>query len=169
MMLLSIITLLFSLVWQGVMSNVLGYTSSNLSIFLTIYPLVNLLVLTPYFENSKKNIIIVLIIGILVDIVYANTFLLNTSIFLIVYYITKFFHFFFPYNLYTINISNLIGIFLYHILSFLFLFLIRYDNYNLMMLWKILTHSVIMTIVYTTILYLLIEWLRKKFELKEIR
>ncbi len=164
-----IISLFFSLIWQGITSNILGFTSSNLSIFLTIYPLINLLILIPHFENSKKNILVVLIVGILVDIIYANTFLLNTSIFLIVYYITKLFHHFFPYNVYTINISSLIGIFLYHILNYIFLLIIRYDNYPLTMLGQILTHSIIMTIIYTTMLYLLIDWLKKKFELKEIR
>lgn len=169
MLISSIISLIFSCFIQGIISNYLGYTYQNLSIFSTIYILVALLVIRPFFESEKKYLIILVIFGLISDIAYTNTFILNTCIYLIVYFTTKFFHFFFPYNIITINISTLLGIFFYHIISFIFLFLLNYDVYNLWMLLKILTHSVLMTILYTSILYHLISLIQKKLDLKPVK
>ena len=169
MMIVSIITLIFSFLLQGIISNYLGYHPNSLSWFLTIYPLINLLILTPHFENTKKNLAAVIIIGLLIDIVYTNTFILNACIFVAIYYLSSAFHFFFPYNLLTINISNILCIIAYHIINFLFLSLLRYDSYSISLLINILSHSILMTIIYSSIIYIIIESISKKFELKEIK
>lgn len=168
-MIVCIVSLIFSLILQGIMTNYLGYTYETLSFLSTFYVLINLLVIRPYFENEKKYFLFVVIFGILIDIAYTNTFLLNTCLILIVYYFSKTFHFFFPYNFITLNISNLFALFLYHILTFLFLTVLKYDGYHLSMLIKILTHSVFMTILYTSFLYYLFSGIQKKFEFKEIK
>ena len=169
MMLLTIISLILSFLLQGIMSNYLTVSKDTISWALTIYPLITILVLTPYFENKKKNIILVFLIGLLIDITYTNTFILNASIFIAIYFISKSFHFFFPYNLLTINISNILSIISYHIINFLFLSLIRYDSYGIKFFLKMITHSLLMTIIYGSIFYLIIEHITKRLELKEIK
>lgn len=169
MLVLSIITLLISTLIQGIISNYIGYTFNNLSWFLTVYPLINILILAPYFDNKKKYFALIVIFGLLTDIVYGNTFILNTSLFLACYQLSKFFHSFFPYNLLTINISNLLNIFFYHFVTFLILTVLRYDNYTWSILLKVLTHSIIMTIIYSSIVYLIISAINKKLELKEVK
>lgn len=169
MMLVSIVVSVLSLLIQGTVSNYIGYTYSNLSIFSTVYVLVSLLIINIYFENKKKYLILLIVFGLILDLVYTNTFLLNTFLFIATYYFSKAFHFFFPYNLLTINISNLLSIFIYHIISFFLLVLLKYDNYTIWMLTKIVTHSIMMTIIYTSTVYLIIEFVKKKFELKEVK
>ena len=169
MIILSIITTIISLLIQGTVSNYIGYTYENLSVFSTIYVLISLLVVKPHFENEKKYLILLISFGLMIDITYTSTFLLNTCLFIIVYYFTKAFHFFVPYNLFTINASNLLSIFLYHIISFLFLTILQYDQYTIWTLIKILTNSIIMTIIYTSILYFFIETLKNKLELKNVK
>ena len=169
MLIVSIITVIISAIIQGIMSNYLGYTYTDLSLFSTIYVLIALLIIKPYFENEKKYLAILIIFGIIVDIVYTNTFILNTCVFVVVYYFSKAFHFLFPYNLFTINISNLLSIFLYHIISFLILLILGYDNYTIGVLIKILSHSSIMTILYTSFVYICVQFIHEKFQLKEIK
>ena len=169
MMILSIILLVISFLFQGIMSNFLGYILGNISIFSTIYVLITLMLIYPYFENKKKYFLVLVIFGWLVDVVYSNTFLLHISLFYVIYKFSNFFHFFFPYNLVTINVSNVLGVFIYHILSFVVLSLLRYDNYSLIMLVKVLGSSIIMTVIYTTISYLVIKLLRQRIELKEVK
>lgn len=169
MIIVSIISLLISTLLQGIVSNYIGYNFNNLSWLLTIYPLINILILSPYFENKIKNIILIIVFGLLTDIVYGNTLILNTSIFLACFFISKSFHSLLPYNLLTINISNLLNVFIYHIINFLLLIALRYDNYTWRILLKLTSHSIIMTIIYSSILYLLIEYIYKKFELKEVK
>ena len=169
MMIISIILLIISFIVQGVISNVIGYTQENITIFYTIYPLLTLLTIYPYFENKNKFLLILIIFGLLTDLVYSNTLIFNTCLFYAIYKIHQTFHFFFPYNLFTISISSLIGVYIYHVTTFLFLVLINFNNYNPIILLNTLLNSTIMTIIYTIITYLLLIFLKQRFELKEVK
>ena len=83
--------------------------------------------------------------------------------------VTRLFHFFFPYNYLTINISNLLGIYLYNIITYLFLILLDFDNYSVNILMDVLVNSTFMTIIYTTFIYWLVSFVKQKFDLKEVK
>lgn len=169
MIIVSVISLIISLFIHGLMSNFFGYTISDLSIFSTVYVLVNFVVLQQYFENDKKFLILVIVFGMLMDIVYSNTFILCTCIFVTIFYLNKLLSFFFPYNIFTINIFSLLSIFVYHIITFIFLKILNFDSYGILILLKILGCNIIMTIIYTTMLYYVIDYIYKKFRLKIVR
>ena len=80
-MIISTICLIFSFLFQGFISNHLKYSLTDPSILSCVYLLVTLIVILPYFENEKKYIKLLVIFGLLMDIVYTNTFILNTLIF----------------------------------------------------------------------------------------
>lgn len=169
MIVLSIIIVIFSLLLQGITSNYITYIYNNLSIFHTIYILIAILIIKSNFENEKKYLVLLIISGLIVDITYTNTFILNTSLFIVIYYFSKLIHFFLPYNLLTVNLSTLLGIFIYHITSFLFLNILKYDNYTFYVLLKILGCSILMTIIYTSTIYLINNYIKNKFYLKEVK
>lgn len=169
MIILSSVILLFSYLFQEIISNYIGYTYSSLSWFSTIYILIALLGLRQYFSNELKYLLVVVIVGFLMGISYTDAVFLNISLFIVVYFFTRFFHFYFPYNYLTVNISTLLGIFIYHIISFFFLVVAGYDVYTFKMLLSILLHSVPMTIIYTTFIYFILDTLNKKFDLREVR
>lgn len=168
-MLTSIITLLLSTFIQVTISNYLGYTYNNLSIFSTIYILIAILILRPYFENKKKYFTLLIIFSLIIDITYTNTLFLNTFLFIICYYISKIFHSFFPYNWLTISVSNLICITIYHTLTYLFLTILKYGIYQVSNLTKILSHSILMTIMYSIIVHVALSFVTKKLQLKEVK
>lgn len=169
MMILAIILTILSILIQGTMSNYIGYTYQSLSFFSTLYTLITLLIIYPHFENKKKHFIILVVSGIIIDFAYTDVFLLNTCLFIFCYYFSKAFHFFFPYNFLTINICNLLNVFLYHIVSFIFLTLSKYDNYTILVLLKILSHSIVMTFIYTSILYYMVIFIKKKLQLENVK
>ena len=169
MMILSVVVLLFSYLFQMISSNYIGYIYHDLSFLTTIYILVALLVVRPYFENEKKYLVMLVVVGFLMGITYTNAVFLNICLFLVVYYFTKFFHFYFPYNYLTINISTLIGIFIYHIFSFLFLYMVGYDHYHVGILLEILFYSIPMTILYTTLVYFLVDAIYHRLGLREVK
>ena len=166
MMILSIILLIISFLLQGLVSNFIGFNSS---IFYTIYVLISLLIIYPHFENKKKYLILLFIFGLLMDLVYTNTTLLNVSLFFIIYYFSRMFHFFLPYNLLTINISNILSVFIYNIITFLMLVILRVDSYSFISLIKLLGSSILMSIIFTSIVYWLVNYLKKRLELKEVK
>ena len=165
-MILSIILLIISFLLQGLVSNFIGVNSS---IFYTIYVLISLLIIYPHFENKKKYLILLFIFGLLMDLVYTNTTLLNVSLFFIIYYFSRMFHFFLPYNLLTINISNILSVFIYNIINFLMLAILRVDSYSFISLIKLLGSSILMSIIFTSIVYWLVNYLKKRLDLKEVK
>ena len=169
MMLVSVIFLIISVLIQGVSSNFVGYTYNSLSLFLTIYPLITLLILNPYFQNKKKYFTLMIIFSLIIGITDTNIFIFNTALYIACYYISKMFHFFLPYNCVTVSASNLICIFAYHTLSFVFLNVLKYDIYSFSYLLNILTHSVIMTIIYSVIVYFSVLFISQKVGMKEVR
>ena len=169
MIILSIILLTISFLFQGVISNVIGYTPDHLSIFYTIYPLITIMAIYPHFENQNKFLIILVVVGLLTDLVYANTLIFNTCLFYAIYKMNQAFHFFFPYNLFTTSVSNLLSIYVYHCLTVLFLVLLNFDNYNLTILVKAMINSTLVTIIFTIITYLLVNFIKQRFDLKEVK
>ena len=169
MIIVSVISLLFSLFLQGLVSNFQSYTMHGLSIFSAVYMLLTLVVLQPYFESDKKFLILIIIFGVLLDITYSNTFILCTCIFLAIFYLNKLLNFFFPYNLFTVNLFAVLSMISYHIITFLFLVILNFDSYNIIIILKVIGCNLIMTIVYTSIMYYLIDFVYKNFKLKIIR
>lgn len=156
-MIVIIIYLIISFLLDSIISLYIPASLTTLSYFKTIYTLVSLIVIFNYFENSKKYLIIAIILGALFDTVYTNTFLLNIVIFIVVYFLLTELDYIIPNNLFTINIKSLSALYTYHILTYIILLLTHYNSYSFSILLNILMKSTIMTIIYTTISYLLIK------------
>lgn len=168
-MIIIIIYTIISFFLDGLISN---FTSINIidpSYFRTIYSVIALVISYHFFENDRKYLKILIILGILFDIVYTNTFLLNIFIFIIIYLFIKRINICIPNNLLTINLKSLLAIIIYHSLSYLILLLANYSNYQFDLLILILSRSVIMTIIYTTISYLIVKKIYYKKYFKKIK
>jgi len=168
-MIIAIIYVTLSFILDGLISNYVSINLVNPSYLRTIYTVISLIVIYHYFENEKKYLSILLILGILFDIVYTNTFCLNIFIFFIIYLIINHLNYLIDNNLFTINIKGIISIIIYHVLTYILLLLVNYNNYNLNILLTIIIRSIIMTIIYTTISYLLLNKIFKKLDNRKIK
>ena len=168
-MIIIIIYTIISFLLDGLISNYVSINIINPSYLRTIYTIVPLVIAYNYFDNDTKYLKILLVLGILFDIVYTNTFLLNIIIFLMIYLIIKKINLFIPNNILTINIKALLSLTVYHVLSYLILLLANYHHYPINILLLILSRSIIMTIIYTTISYLLLKKIYFKFYDKKIK
>lgn len=153
---IAIIYIVISFILDSLISNLIPFNLVNPSYFKTIYSIISLVIIYNYFDNKKKYLSILIILGILFDIVYTNTFILNVVIFLIIYIILSYLDYIIPTNIITINIKSITCISSYHILTYIILLLSNYNNYSIKLLGIILIRSIIMTIIYTTISYLII-------------
>lgn len=169
MMLVSVISLLFSFLLQGLYSNFFFFLPNNLSFFSATFLLINFVVLYSYFENDRKFLTLIIIFGLLFDITYSNTLLLNTCIFAFIFYINKLFNFFFPSNIFTVNIFSFISMIIYNVISFFILKLLQFDSYNYIIIIKVILSNILITILYTSIVYYIINYIYKKLNLKKIR
>lgn len=168
-MIISIILLIISFLFEGFISNYISSSLADFSMFSTLYTLITFVVIYPYFYNEKKYYILLIIFSFLIDITYTNTFPLNVVLFITISLIIKFINYILPENILMCNIMTMCSVFLYHILSYSILTIINYDTYPLSLLFKICFNSIIMTIIYTTIIYLIIKFLYTKFDIKQIK
>ena len=165
-MIVAVTYVIISFLIDSLMSNLIPFNLVDPSWFKTIYSVVSLVILYNYFDNQRKYLSIVIVLGIFFDIEYTNTFILNVVVFLIIYIILSNLDYVITTNIFTINLKSIICISLYHILTYIILLLANYNNYSLKLLGLILLRSLIMTIIYTTISYLL---MNKIYDNKRIR
>lgn len=166
-MIIIIVYMIISFLLDGFISNYTNINIVNPSYFRTIFSLIALIISYNYFDNENKYLKILFIVGILFDIVYTNTFILNIFIFYIIYLVIKYINTYIPNNIFTINIKSLLGISLYHIITYIILLLVNYMNYSFNLLLLILSRSIISTIIYTSISYYLLKKIYyKKYDKK---
>ena len=158
-MIIAVIYIIISFLLDGIMSNIISFNLVDPSYLKTIYSVVALVIIYNYLT-------ILIVLGIFFDIVYTNTFILNIVVFFITYLILSSVDYLIPNNLLTINLKSLVAIYSYHILTYIILLLANYNHYNIKLLGMILIRSIIMTIIYTTISYLI---MNKIYDNKRIK
>lgn len=168
-MVLLFIYVMFSFLIEGFMSNIFVSTLNYVSYFTTIYTIISLVIVYPYFYNKKKYYIFLVIFGLLFDSLYTSTFIVNMCIFLVIGFVIYMLNNALSENVFTVNIISVISIICYHVLSFVILSITGYADYSFMLLGNIIIHSILMTIIYTSISYLVIRFLFGKLELKEVK
>ena len=165
-MIVAVTYVIISFLLDGIISNLISFNLVDPSWFKTIYSIISLVILYNYFDNQKKYLSILIVLGIFFDIVYTNTFILNVVVFLIIYLILSRLDYVITTNIFTINLKSIVCISSYHILTYIILLLSNYNNYSIKLLGLILIRSIIMTIIYTSISYLL---MNKIYDNKRIK
>jgi len=165
-MIIAVTYVIISFLLDGILSNYTNFNLINPSWFKTIYSIISLVILFNYFDNKKKYLSILVVLGIFFDIVYTNTFILNIIVFLVIYIVLSNLDYLITTNIITINIKSIVCISTYHIITYIILLLSNYNDYSIKLLFLILLRSLIMTIIYTTISYLL---MNKIYDNKRIK
>ena len=153
------IYLVLSFLLEGVSSLYVRYSLINPSIFMTLYVLIGLVVIYPYFINKKKYMYLVIIFGILFDVIYTNTLFINLVIIDEVL----------PNNIFVINIKSYLAVILYYTLTYVIMVLTNYASYPISMLFRIYYSNIIMSVIYTIVSYIVLKGLTNKFNVKEIK
>lgn len=168
-MVVCLISVIISFLLESFASSYIAYTFPNMSLFCTIYSLVSLVIIYPYFSKKGKYLVIYFCTSIFFDLVFSNIALINIFIFIILYFIIKYLDYILPHNMGNSIIKSLIIVFTYNILSFIILNVTMYDKYSIMVLIRVLYSNIIMTIVYSIITYLFVNTLFNKFSLKKVK
>lgn len=168
-MIISAIYLIISFILDNFMSNIFPSTLTNISYFTTIYIIISLVVIYPYYVNEKKYHLLVIIFGLLFDILYTGTFVLNLVLFITIGIVIKLLNNVFPSNIFTMNVISFTSISVYHLLSFVILSLVSNISYDFMLLVNVVVHSILMTVIYTSVSYFVMKYIYGKFNIKQIK
>jgi len=160
-----IIILIISFTLDGILTNFLPYLVNDLSLFTPLLTLVSIFIIYPFYRKKQKNYFItIIILGILYDLFYTNLLLFNASLFTIIGFITKYIYKNFKINYIRIIIYIILIITIYESLTAIILLILNLVPITLNNVIYKITHSIILNIIYTEILYLIINKLPKKYK-----
>ena len=145
MILLSI----FSFIFDGIFSLLVEKDSLLLSLF----SLSSLIVIYPHLTKKHKLIYFALSLGFCYDIIYTQTPLLSTILFVILGLIILLYFRFIPHNIISSLISTTIVIFLYRIFSYSCVILINDYKFSWDEVYKSFYSSLISNLIYIVIFY----------------
>lgn len=135
----------------------------NGSYLIPLFSILSLIFIYPNFKNERvKYFTISFIFGIIYDLVFTNFYILNAILFLIFSIVIYYYFNKFKYNLLSTIILSIIGIIIYNVLLFLIFNILNYYTYSFLNLIFITKHFVIINIIYSLIVYLLINKTRLK-------
>ena len=162
---LSIIIMIISLLFDGLLTNYLPYLVNDLSYFTPLLTLISIFIIYPlYRKQEKKYFISIFVLGLVYDLFYTNLLFFNAVLFVFIGFIIRFIVKNFELSYIKIIIYIILIVISYELLTALFLGIynivpISIDN----LIYKII-HSLILNIIYGEILFIIMKLLPKRFK-----
>ncbi len=152
--------IVLSLILESCISN---FTFAT--ILVPLFLLTSFTILHPYYKNNKINFILsAMFFGLIYDIAFTDLVFINTICFGICSIFVVTLYKYIKYNIFNANLINIIVIIIYRIISYIFLIILDYVNFCFLDLLKGIYSSILINIVYGTILFLVSKCLNKKIE-----
>ena len=162
---ISTIIIIISIILDGILSNFLPYTIGNLSCFTPLLTLVSLFLIYPFYvKKTKKYYIVALVMGLIYDLLYTNLLFYNSILFLIIAILIKYLYKNFEVNYFNIILYIIVIITSYETIQALIISSLQLVPITISKLIYKTTHSLILNIIYTEIVYFIIQKLPKKYK-----
>ena len=162
-MIFQIVIVIISFFLDGILSNFLPFMLGDISLFTPYFTLISLIVVYPFFKKRKKDYYILIgVIGFLYDLFYTNLLFTHTIFFLLIGYIVNLIYTKMELNLLT-NIFLIIFVIIFYQMIFaLCLFIFNVVPITIESILYLISHSLILNIIYGEIIYLICKYLPHK-------
>lgn len=155
--------LIISFILEGITTNLI---SSN-SLFFPLFTIISLATVYPLFgKESKQFYLYSFLLGLIYDIVYTNTPFTNTFAFIITAYMIKLLYEYITVSKFNIILINIIVVLFHQTVLYLMLCLFGYSSFNEITMLVNLYSSIIINVIYGFILFLIVDYIKKKKEYK---
>lgn len=162
---LTSIILLISIILDGILTNYLPYLVNDLSLFTPLLTVVSIFILYPLNRKKEtKFFILMFIVGIIYDLLYTNLLYLNGLLFVLIAFISKIIYKNFETSYFKLIIYTILIIVIYESLYAGILFIYRVVPITIYKLFYKISHTLILNIIYTELLYFIIKHLPKKYK-----
>ena len=164
-----IIVLFISFMLDGLLSILLPYQLNDITIFKPMFTIVSFILIYPYFNKDDHQFYkVTTIYGMFYDIVYTNTFPLNTLLFFLLALTVSFIHNILSSNIVNMMIMTILTITIFEFLNYFFLNIIDYTSITFYEIIYKISHSLLINIIYVLISYLILNKISKKYKIKRI-
>ena len=162
------IIIAISLILDGLLTNYLPYMINQLSIFTPLLTVVSIFLIFPlYYKKEKQYFITIFLLGIIYDLFYTNLLFMNSILFLLIAFLTKFLYK--NYEVTAIKLIIYIGLIVitYESMTGIILFIFQIVPITWNKVFYKITHSLLINIIYAELLLGIIHIIPKKY--KKIR
>lgn len=162
---LSIIIMIISLLLDGLLTNYLPYLVNDLSYFTPLFTLISIFIVYPLYRKKEKEYFIsIFILGFVYDLLFTNLLFFNAVLFVFIGFIIKYIIKNFELGYIKIIIYVLLIVIFYESLTALFLGVFNIVPITLDRLIYKITHSLLLNIIYSELLFIIIKLLPKRFK-----
>ena len=159
-------TLIISFLLDGVFSNVITIHNNMLIPLLSV---MSLIIIYPYFKKDDiKYLEYIFIYGLIYDLVYTDTLILNAIIFTFIGLIIIGINIIISNNYLNIAIISFLVIISYRIMTYFILVFTRYLEFNINDLLRSITSSLLLNIIYVILMFLITDYISNKYDIKKI-
>ena len=156
----------FSFLLESIVTNYIGINSS---ILYPVFSLISLIVIYPFFNNNNSKFLFVSFwFGLIYDIAYTNSFLLNATIFVIISAVIILLNEHLSNNHLNISINCFVIVVLYRVITYLLICLVGYVNFDYIVLIKSIYTTLLSNLIYVNILYFISNQLSTKYKIRKI-
>ena len=134
------------------------------SILMPLFTIVSVVIIYPYFNNNDLRYFkYIAILGLLYDIVYMNFMFYNFFVFMVLGFITVFIQYLLSDRLYTNILITIVNIISYRFINYIYANINGYIS--LKQLFISIYSSLILNILYCILLYIISEYISKKYKI----
>ena len=146
-----------------ILDNFISNFINHNSLFYPLFTLLSLIIIYPKFTKKiNKYYLTSFLLGLVYDVAVTDTLFLNAFIFLLLSYIINYIFRKIPHNYLSVLIVSIVSIIYYRVITYIVLLLLNYLNFNIFVLLKSIYNSLVLNIIYTSILY------NRKFIFKKV-
>lgn len=139
------------------------------SLFVPLIILTTLILIEPYFKKNEKNYYIyAFVVGFLYDLVYTGNYFMNCGCFLLIAVLVCFVNSNIPNNLVASVLELLVFIIIYRLCSYFLFFVNGMVGFSFMVILRSIYSSLILNVCYGVVLYFILYFISKKFNIKRI-
>ena len=165
MMMVSVVTVL-SFLLEGIVSNIVGITSTWL---VPLFSIVSLIIIYPYFNHEEENFLkVCFAVGLFYDLVYTDTLVINACIFTLIGFFIRWLSSWMSNHAISVLFITFLTIFVYRILMYLILIVVGFLPFDLNTLVTSITSSLLLNLIYAEVLYLITDFMSKKYRIRKI-
>ena len=165
MMMVGIVTVL-SFLLEGIVSNIVGITSTWL---VPLFSIVSLIIIYPYFNHEEENFLkVCFAVGLFYDLVYTDTLVINACIFTLIGFFIRWLNSWMSNHAISVLFITFLTIFVYRILMYLILIVVGFLPFDLNTLVTSITSSLLLNLIYAEVLYLITDFMSKKYRIRKI-
>jgi len=146
-----------------------NFSINDHHLFVPLFTLISLIIIYPFCNNNDKKFYqISLILGLCYDIIYTNTFLLNTFVFLLMALLINFINVWLSNNIINNILMTIIVICFYRTVTYIILVIIGYLNFDVKELGMGILNSLIINIIYVVTTYIITDYISRHKKISKI-